>query len=244
MQTETPHKIFRLDYTPPPFLVEHVQLDVQFHRGEVLVNSALRLHRNPAVPPGQPLQLDGHELETLAVAIDGQALGKDRYTCSDSTLTIDNPPESLTLQTLVRINPDHNTSLSGLYRSKDGYFTQCEAQGFRRITWFPDRPDIMSRYVVTLHADKASLPVLLANGNPVGSGDEADGRHWARWEDPFPKPCYLFALVAARLDVLRDQLTTASGRSVALSVFVEPGKLDQCAHAMDALRRAMRWDGW
>jgi aminopeptidase N len=242
MQTETPHKIFRLDYTPPPFLVEHVQLDVQFHRGEVLVNSALRLHRNPAVPPGQPLQLDGHELETLAVAIDGQALGKDRYTCSDSTLTIDNPPESLTLQTLVRINPDHNTSLSGLYHSKDGYFTQCEAQGFRRITWFPDRPDIMSRYAVTLHADKASLPVLLANGNPVGSGDEADGRHWARWEDPFPKPCYLFALVAARLDVLRNQLTTASGRSVALSVFVEPGKLDQCAHAMDALRRAMRWD--
>ena len=242
MQTETPQKIFRLDYTPPPFLVEHVQLDVQIHRGEVLVHCELRLHRNPAVPPGQPLQLDGHELETLTVAIDGQALGKERYTCSDSTLTIDSPPESLTLQTLVRIDPDHNTSLSGLYRSKDGYFTQCEAQGFRRITWFPDRPDIMSRYVVTLHADQASLPVLLANGNPVGSGDEADGRHWARWEDPFPKPCYLFALVAARLDVLRDHLTTASGRSVALSVYVEPGKLDQCAHAMDALQRAMRWD--
>ena len=242
MKTETPQIVHRQDYTPPPYLVDEVELDVRFQAGEVLVNSHLRLRRNPAVTPGQALQLDGHELETLAVAIDGAPLAEDRYTISDSTLTIAGLPEALTLSTQTRIDPDHNTSLAGLYRSKDGYFTQCEAQGFRRITWFPDRPDIMARYCVTLHADKASLPVLLANGNPVGSGEEGPDRHWASWEDPFPKPCYLFALVAARLDVLRDEFSTGSGRSVQLAVFVEPGKLDQCAHAMDALKRAMRWD--
>ena len=242
MTRDTAQIIRRQDYTPPPFLVDQVNLDVQFHAGEVLVSSELQLRRNPAATAGPPLRLDGHGLETLSLMIDGRIVDDDRYSCSDSLLTIFDPPESLTLRTLVRIDPDHNTSLSGLYRSQDGYFTQCEAQGFRRITWFPDRPDIMSRYIVTLHADKASLPVLLANGNPVGSGDEGSGRHWARWEDPFRKPCYLFALVAARLDVLCDRFTTGSGRGVQLAVYVEPGKLDQCAHAMDALKRAMRWD--
>jgi aminopeptidase N len=242
MKTETPQRIQREDYTPPPFLVEAVELDVQFLTGEVLVESQLRLRRNPAASPGQALQLDGHGLETLALTIDGQPLAADAYHCSDDLLSIANPPDAFTLGTRVRIDADHNTSLAGLYRSKDGYFTQCEAQGFRRITWFPDRPDIMSRYVVTLHADKESLPVLLANGNPVASGDEGVDRHWARWEDPFVKPCYLFALVAARLEVLRDHFTTGSGRTVQLAVFVEPGKLDQCAHAMDALQRSMRWD--
>ena len=242
MKTETPQIIHRQDYTPPPFLVDRVDLDVQFHADAVLVHSHLQLRRNPVAAPGQPLQLDGHGLATLSVSVDGQPLGANDYTCTDSALTIDNPPDALLLSTLTRIDPDHNTSLSGLFRSKDGYFTQCEAQGFRRITWFPDRPDIMSRYTVTLHADKASLPVLLANGNPVGSGDEGHDRHWAKWEDPFAKPCYLFALVAARLEVLRDRFTTGSGRSVQLAVYVEPGKLDQCAHAMDALQRAMRWD--
>ena len=251
MTSETPPRIHRQDYTPPPFLVDSVELDVHFNAGEVLVNSQLQLRRNPQAAlaadadpatPLPPLQLDGQGLETIAISVDGSVLGPEQYHCSDSLLTIANPPDTLTLQTQVRIDADHNSSLSGLYRSKDGYFTQCEAQGFRRITWFPDRPDIMSRYQVTLHADKASLPVLLANGNPVGSGDEGPDRHWAKWEDPFVKPCYLFALVAARLEVLRDAFTTSSGRSVQLAVFVEPGKLDQCAHAMDALKRAMRWD--
>ncbi|MQM31671.1 MAG: aminopeptidase N, partial [Candidatus Accumulibacter phosphatis] len=251
MTSETPQRILRQDYTPPPFLVDSVELDVHFNAGEVLVNSQLQLRRNPlaaraaeaaAATPLPPLQLDGQGLETISVAIDGSVLGEDEYHCSDSLLTIVNPPDTLTLSTQVRIDADHNSSLSGLFRSRDGYFTQCEAQGFRRITWFPDRPDIMSRYQVTLHADKTRLPVLLANGNPAGSGDEGTDRHWAKWEDPFFKPCYLFALVAARLDVLRDEFTTSSGRSVQLAVFVEPGKLDQCAHAMDALKRSMRWD--
>ena len=242
MNTDMPQKIRRQDYTPPAFLVDHVELDVRFLDGDVLVRSDLRVFRNPAVPTGDALQLDGHGLETLSVAIDGAPLSADRYTLSDTALCIAQPPDTFTLHTLVRLKPDSNSSLSGLYGSKDGYFTQCEAQGFRRITWFPDRPDIMSRYAVTLHADKARLPVLLANGNPVGGGDEDGGRHWARWEDPFAKPCYLFALVAARLEVLRERFVTASGRAVELAVFVEPGKLDQCPHAMDALKRAMRWD--
>ena len=242
MNTPVPQRIHRLDYTPPPFLVDLVELDVDFRSGEVLVSSRLHLRRNPVVAAAQPLQLDGHGLQTITLAIDGRTLAATDYLCSETSLTIADPPDALVLSTLVRIDADRNSSLSGLYRSKDGYFTQCEAQGFRRITWFPDRPDIMSTYVVTLHADKSGLPVLLANGNPVASGDDGPDHHWARWHDPFPKPCYLFALVAARLDVLRDRFTTASGREVALAVYVEPGKLDQCAHAMDALKRSMRWD--
>ncbi|MCM8594483.1 aminopeptidase N [Accumulibacter sp.] len=242
MNPETPARIHRQDYTPPAFLVDEVDLDVHFLAGEVRVNSRLAIRRNPAMRSAEPLRLDGHGLETIGVALDGVPLARDGYRCTDSLLTIDAVPERFTLATEVRVDADHNTSLTGLYRAKDGYFTQCEAQGFRRITWFPDRPDVMSRYVVTIHAERASLPVLLANGNPTGSGSEGADRHWARWEDPFPKPCYLFALVAARLEVLRDQLTTGSGRRVELSVHVEPGKLDQCAHAMDALKRAMRWD--
>jgi aminopeptidase N len=161
---------------------------------------------------------------------------------TESTLTIPTCPTQFTLQTVVRIDPDKNTRLSGMYRSKDGYFTQCEAQGFRRITWFLDRPDVMSTYTVTLHADKEALPILLANGNPVAQGDEPNGRHWARWADPFRKPCYLFALVAGKLDGLFDSFKTASGRSVQLAIYVEPGKLDQCPHAMAALQKSMRWD--
>ena len=183
--------------------------------------------------------LDGEELETLSLTVDGRDVP---FLATDSTLTVDALPDQCTLQTVVRIQPDRNTRLSGLYRSRDGYFTQCEAQGFRRITWFLDRPDVMSIYTVTLHADQATFPVLLANGNPVDSGDEADGRHWAKWEDPFKKPAYLFAIVAGKLDVLRDSFKTASGRSVQLAIYVEPGKLDQCPHAMAALQKSMQWD--
>jgi aminopeptidase N len=196
------------------------------------------MRRNP-LGASQALILDGEELETLSVTLDGQDVP---YALTDSTLTIAEVPASFTLQTVVRIQPDRNTRLSGLYSSKDGYFTQCEAQGFRRITWFLDRPDVMSTYTVTLHADQAALPVLLANGNPVASGDEPNGRHWARWADPFKKPAYLFAVVAGKLDGLFDTFTTASGRTVQLAIYVEPGKLDQCPHAMEALKKSMRWD--
>jgi aminopeptidase N len=230
------------DYTPPPYLIETIELDVDIRAEACFVSSTLKCLRNRAVSGSHPLVLDGEDLETLFVSLDGERLAPEAYRQDTSRLTIDTVPERFTLQTRVRILPDANTRLSGFYRSRDGYFTQCEPEGFRRITWFIDRPDVMARYTVKLRADKADFPVLLSNGNPVAQGDEPDGRHYAVWEDPFRKPSYLFAMVAGKLDVLRDTFHTASGREVSLSIYVEPGKLDQCPHAMSALKKAMRWD--
>jgi len=241
MKPDLPQTVYLKDYTPPAYLIDQVELDIDIHPGATTVSATLVCRRNPAAAP-QPLILDGDQLATLSVSLDGKPLGTTDYALSATQLIIPDVPERFTLRTVSRIDPDANTRLSGLYRSTDGYFTQCEAQGFRRITWFLDRPDVMSTYTVTLRADKAALPVLLANGNPVAKGDEADGRHWARWQDPFKKPCYLFAMVAAKLDGLFDSFTTASGRSVQLAIYVEPGKLDQCAHAMLALKKSMAWD--
>ena len=238
MNRETPPTIYLKDYTPPPWWIDTVDLDFVIAAGATTVSARLALRRNPAVA-AQPLVLDGEELETLSVSVDGQPAA---FVATPTSLTLTDLPDTCTLTTVVRIAPDQNTRLSGLYRSKDGYFTQCEAQGFRRITWFLDRPDVMSVYSVTLHANQAAFPVLLANGNPVAAGDEADGRHWAKWADPFKKPAYLFAVVAGKLDVLRDSFRTASGREVQLAIYVEPGKLDQCPHAMAALQKSMRWD--
>jgi aminopeptidase N len=243
MKTDSAPTIFLKDYTPPPFLVDTVQLDFDFQSDGVLVTASLAIRRNPAASKANvALILDGDELQTVAVAIDGVVLASNSYVVDAATLTIDNVPDAFELRTVVQIRPDKNTRLSGMYRSADGYFTQCEAEGFRRITWFADRPDVMSRYTVTIHADRESLPVLLSNGNPIASGIEASGRHWARWEDPYPKPCYLFALVAARLELLHESYVTSSGRNVNLAIYVEPGKLDQCDHAMAALKKSMRWD--
>ena len=226
------------DYTPPAWWIDTVALDIVIADAGTTVTARLALRRNTD-QPRQPLVLDGAELETLSVTVDDQPAP---FLATPDTLTVEHLPDTCTLTTVVRIQPDQNTCLSGLYRSKDGYFTQCEAQGFRRITWFLDRPDVMSTYTVTLHADKAAFPVLLANGNPVAQGDEADGRHWAKWADPFRKPAYLFAIVAGKLDVLSDTFQTASGRTVQLAIYVEPGKLDQCPHAMEALKKSMKWD--
>ena len=238
MKTDTPPTVYLKDYTPPAFWIDTVDLDFDIAAGSTTVTATLALRRNPACP-GQPLVLDGEELDTLSVTVNGKNWPKSE---TPTSLTLADLPDTCTLQTVVRIDPDKNTRLSGLYRSKDGYFTQCEAQGFRRITWFLDRPDVMATYTVTLHADKATYPVLLANGNPVASGDEANNRHWAKWADPFKKPAYLFAVVAGKLDVLRDTFRTASGRTVQLAIYVEPGKLDQCPHAMAALQKSMKWD--
>ena len=243
MRTETPVTLHLKDYTPPAWLIDTVDLHVSILDGHAEVRARLACRRNPAAPAG-PLVLLGEDLELLSVALDGTPLAADATLCADGRLTIPGPlPESCVLDTQVRIRPDLNTQLSGLYPSKDGYFTQCEAEGFRRITYYPDRPDVMAVFTCTVEADRARFPLLLSNGNPVaaGSGDDAT-RHWVRWADPFPKPAYLFALVAAKLDALEDTFTTASGRSVALEIFVEPGKLDQCGHAMAALKKAMRWD--
>ncbi|MFZ4534787.1 aminopeptidase N [Propionivibrio sp.] len=230
------------DYTPPAWRVNTVHLDVDIRPEGTLVMAALNVMRNPAVSGDHALVLDGADLETLSVKVDGQLLSADAYSLSANRLVLNDLPENFTLETRVRIQPDRNTQLSGLFRSRDGFFTQCEPQGFRRITWFLDRPDVMACYTVTIHADKAAFPFLLSNGNPVGSGDEPEGRHYATWEDPFKKPSYLFALVAGKLDVLRDTYRTLSGREVQLAIYVEPGKLDQCAHAMAALKKSMHWD--
>lgn len=238
MKTTTPQTVYLKDYTAPAYLIDTVDLDFNIETGGTTVSATLAMRRNPAVP-AQPLVLDGDELKTLSVTVNRKNVP---FSEAAGTLTIIDLPDTFTLETVVRIDPDKNTRLSGMYRSADGYFTQCEAQGFRRITWFLDRPDVMSTYTVTLHADKATYPVLLANGNPVAAGDEADGRHWAKWADPFKKPAYLFAVVAGKLDVLKDTFLTASGRTVQLAIYVEPGKLDQCPHAMAALQKSMKWD--
>ena len=238
MKTDTPQTIYLKDYAAPAYWIDTVDLDIRVDTGHTTVTATLAMRRNPAAT-WQALVLDGEELETLDVTVNSK---KVPFLANETSLTIDDLPEQFTLQTVVRVKPDGNTRLSGMYRSKDGYFTQCEAQGFRRITWFLDRPDVMSTYTVTLHADKATYPVLLANGNPVASGDEANGRHWAKWADPFRKPAYLFALVAGKLDGLFDTFKTASGRTVQLAIYVEPGKLDQCPHAMAALKKSMKWD--
>jgi aminopeptidase N len=242
MREATPRTIYLKDYTPPPFLIDRIELDVDIRAEDALVTAKLALRRNPASPGTGPLLLDGDELELLAVAVDGRSLAAAEYTATPERLVIPEVPDAFALETVSRIVPQKNTKLEGLYGTRNGFVTQCEAQGFRRITWFIDRPDVMARYVTTVHADRGRCPVLLANGNLVASGEEPGGRHWARFDDPFPKPSYLFALVAATLDKLEEVFVTRSGKEARLFVYVEPGKLDQAGWAMDCLKRAMRWD--
>ncbi|MFT4563337.1 MAG: aminopeptidase N [Gammaproteobacteria bacterium] len=243
MQKPNPQTTYLNDYTPPPFLISTVALDIDIADTATRVSAALEIQRNPeSSDPNAALVLDGDELELLTVSIDGRKLADTEFDCSPSELKIENLPNQFRLDTEVRIHPDKNTQLMGLYRSKDGYFTQCEAEGFRRISYFLDRPDVMSRYTTTIRASKERFPLLLSNGNLDAEGSAPDARHWARWIDPFPKPSYLFAMVAAKLDELRDDFETCSGRAVKLRLFVEPGKLDQAGFAVDALKAAMRWD--
>jgi aminopeptidase N len=241
MNSITPSIVYLKDYTPPAWLVDNITLDIAIHTDFTEITASLAIRRNPMVPAGA-LILNGEDLELVSIHVNAHPLAAHEFVCANDLLTIAAVPDTATIKTVVRIHPDQNTQLSGLYRSKDGYFTQCEAQGFRRITFYPDRPDVMARFTCTLHADKKIFPVLLSNGNLIAHGDEADGRHWATWEDPFAKPSYLFACVAARLDKLVDTYTTKSGRIVQCAVFVEPGKLDQCDHAMAAIKKAMKWD--
>jgi aminopeptidase N len=238
MREPQPQTIYLKDYTPPPFLIERVALDVDIRAEDALVSAELRVRRNPrAADPKAPLVLDGDELELRAVSVDGVTLRDNQYQLDPERLVIPGLPDAFRLGTVTRIVPHKNTKLEGLYATRNGFVTQCEAQGFRRITWFVDRPDVMARYRVTVHADKAAYPVLLSNGNLVEAADEPGGRHRATFDDPFPKPSYLFALVAAKLEVLEDRY-----KDKQLFVYVEPGKLDQAGWAMDCLKRAMAWD--
>jgi aminopeptidase N len=233
----------REDYRPPAWRVETVGLHFDLHPGATRVRAELALRRNPVADAAAPLRLDGEGLRLMGLALDGERLIGDRYSIGkDGTLVIPDLPASCTLRTEVEIDPSANTELSGLYLSRGSYFTQCEAEGFRRITYFPDRPDVMARFTVTLAADAGTCPVLLSNGNPDARGTLPDGRHWARWIDPHPKPSYLFALVAGDLVAVRDRFVTRSGREVTLAIWVRHGDQDRCAHAMHALKQAMRWD--
>jgi aminopeptidase N len=232
------------DYRAPAWRVERIELAFDLGIDATEVFARLHLRRDPV--QDAPLRLDGEGLELLSIALDGEALDAGRYRQSADALEVDGARDGSVLETRVRLNPAANTALEGLYLSgsrEAGFLlTQCEAEGFRHITFFPDRPDVLASYTVTLRADKTRFPVLLAGGNPDGAGELPDGRHWARFVDPHPKPSYLFAVVAGRLEKIERDYVTAEGRAVKLVIWSEANVIDRCHYAMDALERSMRWD--
>ncbi|EGY00093.1 aminopeptidase N [Nitrospirillum viridazoti Y2] len=245
LDTATPHAIHLRDYAPPAWLIDTVDLHVDLREEAATIRSTLAVRRNPASGnAAAALELDGQELELLAVRVDNRLLGPDDYTLTPERLTLAGLADHATVEITTRTRPQDNTALEGLYKSSGNYCTQCEAEGFRKITYFLDRPDVMARYTTTIEAERARYPVLLSNGNLTASGNSATeaGRHWARWEDPWPKPCYLFALVAGTLVHIEDRFTTRSGRDVALRIYVEPGNEAKCGHAMESLKKSMKWD--
>jgi aminopeptidase N len=242
MRTDIAQPVHLKDYRPPDWLVETVRLDVSLHPMASRVRATLALKPNPHTASA-PLILDGDGLSLVSLRLNGNPLPPDSYVSSSDSLTIPQPPNApFTLEIETIVDPSANTQLSGLYRSNGTYCTQCEAEGFRRITYFPDRPDVMAVYTTRIEADKRETPVLLSNGNLVESGDTQDGRHFAVWHDPHPKPSYLFALVGGDLACVEDRFLTMSGRNVTLRIYIEHGKEDRTAYAMDSLKRAMRWD--
>ncbi len=242
MNTTEPAVTRLANYAPPPFFIDEVDLEFELDEARTLVRAKLKVRRNPDAAPETDLILDGEGLETGAVGIDGVAISGNRVEIAQEKLTVRDAPDRFVLDTEVAIRPGANQSLEGLYASSGNLCTQCEAQGFRKITWFPDRPDVMARYRVRITGDPQRYPVMLSNGNDVERGTLDDGRRYVVWEDPFPKPSYLFALVAGRLECVEDHFTTRSGREVTLRIHVEPHNIDRCDHAMDSLKRAMRWD--
>jgi len=239
MRTDTVQPIRLTEYRPPAFEIETTRLDVRLEPRTTRVKATLQVRRSGAHK--EPLVLDGERLTLISVAVDGRALSDGGYAVTAETLTIPDLPDAFVLETEVEIDPESNIALEGLYMSSGRFCTQCEAEGFRKITYFPDRPDVLSRYTVRIEAE-AKFHRLLSNGNLMESGKLPGGRHFAVWNDPFPKPCYLFALVAGELDVLEDSLVTMSGRTVALKIYVDPGQSARAAYAMEALKRSMQWD--
>ena len=233
--------ILRRDYQPPAFWVDSVQLAFDLQDTGTVVTNTMVLRRNADATVTE-LVLDGVELELLSVNLDGVMLNTADYQLTDESLTFKALPDHAKLIIQTRIYPEKNTALEGLYRSSGNYCTQCEAQGFRKITYYPDRPDVLSVFTVRIEADRAQYPVLLSNGNKTDAGELQNGRHYAAWHDPHPKPCYLFALVAGDLVALTDSFVTASGRQVELAIFVEAHNLSKCSYAMTALKASMRWD--
>lgn len=245
---QAPKTIYLKDYRVPDYLIKTTDLRFEIyeksegHDGETIVSAMLQFYRNPAATqPATQLTLHGADLELVSMALNGKVLQEGDYEFGEESITIVNTPEEFTLITITKIKPEQNTSLEGLYRSRTMYCTQCEAEGFRKITYYLDRPDVMSEFTTTVVADK-KYPVLLSNGNLIDQGEVDANRHYATWHDPFKKPAYLFALVAGDLAHIEDKFTTCSGRDVTLKIFVEPKDLDKCDHAMESLKNSMRWD--
>jgi aminopeptidase N len=241
MTAATEQTTYLKNYQPPAYLVKTLELEFDLEPETTLVTATGRYYRNPQGPPGD-FCLRGEELELLELELDGKPLAVDSYQLTGQGLTIREVPAEFDLRSVVRINPAANTALEGLYLSSGNFCTQCEAEGFRKITFFPDRPDVMARFTTTIRADRAKFPVLLSNGNPIKRGDLTDGRHFVTWEDPVPKPSYLFALVAGDLAEISGSFVTRSGRSVALRFYVEPRNRAKVDHALKSLQQAMRWD--
>jgi aminopeptidase N len=241
MRTDTAQTIYRKDYTPPSYLVDTVELGFDLDPARTIVASRLTMHRNPDSAQHE-IELYGENIDLVALRMNGKTLGKRDYRIEGNRLRIPNAPEDATLEIETLTAPEKNTTLNGLYVSNGNFFTQCEAEGFRNITYFPDRPDVMAKFTVMLRADKEKYPVLLSNGNLIEEGDLGDGRHYAKWEDPFKKPSYLFALVAARLVCQEEKFKLRDGREALLQVWVEEGNLDKTDYAMQSLKNSIRWD--
>lgn len=241
MSSASPQRVARsrLDYQSPAFLVPEISLHFDLVPGATRVKAKMQLQQQRA---GAALELDGQQLKLISVAIDGQALTPEQYQLTPDGLRIDKVPQLFELSIETEIAPIENTALEGLYMAGNTYCTQCEAEGFRRIMYFPDRPDVLSRYTVTITADAQQYPYLLSNGNKLEDYTDHNGKHCVVWQDPFPKPCYLFALVGGDFDVLRDNFVTQSGRDVTLELFVDKGAMSKGGFAIEALKRAMRWD--
>ncbi|UWM76783.1 aminopeptidase N [Rhizobium sp. WSM4643] len=244
MRTDTGQVIHLADYRPTDFVLERVDLTFELDPTETKVEARLIFHRRPGADPAAPIVLDGDELTLSGLLLDQVELDPSRYDATPESLTVRDLPESAPFELTITttINPEANTKLMGLYRTSGIYCTQCEAEGFRRITYFPDRPDVLAPFTVNIIADKDANPLLLSNGNFLGGAGYGPGKHFAAWFDPHPKPSYLFALVAGDLGVVEDTFTTMSGREVVLKIYVEHGKEPRAAYAMDALKRSMKWD--
>ncbi|WP_446699275.1 M1 family aminopeptidase [Agrobacterium cavarae] len=244
MRTDTGQIVQLADYRPTDFVLERVDLTFELDPQNTKVEARLIFHRREGADKASPLILDGDELTLSSLLLDQIEMPTAQYDVTPERLTICDLPEEIPFEICVTnyINPESNTQLMGLYRTNGVYCTQCEAEGFRRITYFPDRPDVLAPYTITIIAAKEGNPLLLSNGNFLGGGNYDEGRHFAAWFDPHPKPSYLFALVAGDLGVVEDSFTTMSGREVALKIYVEHGKEPRATYAMDALKRSMKWD--
>jgi aminopeptidase N len=243
MTTHRPQTIYLDDYTPPAFLIDNTELRFVLGEEDTQVHSILSVRRNPEMTTDRkPLKLNGEQLQLVSIKLDGESLSREQFQINSEAITIPRVPAHFQLEIETRIKPQENTALEGLYQSSGNFCTQCEAEGFRKITYFLDRPDVMSKFTTKIVADKVHYPALLANGNLIDSGDLDGNQHFATWQDPFPKPCYLFALVAGNLVCKEDVYVTRSGRHVTLKIYVQEHNIDKCDHAMRALKKAMRWD--